>query len=131
MQQQLQCEYPTSIDLAAALLRAWMCGDLSRVRAELTRSLDCGACEDAAETERRLLLHAVSSRLQTCPDIFAPQRQDPALDLCINLLVHLAQRESAEIEDSYCPSESYESHGNRSTYTVRQPIRLVTRTRGR
>jgi hypothetical protein len=86
-------EHPTSSVLAAALLRAWICGDVGRVKTELKRSfVDCPSTEQGIEMEHRLLLRAIVARMQGFSDWFAPRRTDPALDLCIDLLIHLAKR---------------------------------------
>lgn len=82
-------ENPASLDLAAALLRAWIDGDAERLKTELAHNLDsAGFTEEGAE-----LLGAIVARMRGCRDLFAPRRQDPALDLCIDLLSHLVNRD--------------------------------------
>jgi len=80
-----------STSLAEALLRAWIIGDAEKVNVELRRS---GYVEtdfdEGEEAERIQLLKAVVQRMQTCPDLFAPRAADPGLDLCVDLLAHLA-----------------------------------------
>jgi len=82
---------PLSTSLAEALLRAWIIGDPDRVHQELVRT---GFLEpeidDSEEAERIQLLKAIVQRMQNCPDLFAPRSTDPGLDLCVDLLAHLA-----------------------------------------
>ena len=85
--------HPLSVSLAEALLRAWILGDPRKVSAELERSgIVEPDLEEGPEAERMQLLKAVARRMQTCPDLFAPPSTDPALDLCVDLLAHLAGR---------------------------------------
>ena len=80
-----------SVSLAEALLRAWILGDARKVNAELERSGFVEAeLEQGQEAERMQVLKAIAERMQTCPDVFAPPSTDPALDLCVDLLAHLA-----------------------------------------
>ncbi len=87
----LHSSHPLSVSLAEALLRAWILGDPRKVSAELERS---GFVEpdvdEGQEAERMQLLKAIAQRMRTCPDLFAPRSTDPALDLCVDLLAHLA-----------------------------------------
>jgi hypothetical protein len=93
-----QQELPAPDVLAAALLRTWICGDAGRLKTELSRSLDCTASmEHGLEGERCLLLRTVVIRIQGCSDWFAPRRADPALDLCIDLLIHLAKSDRPRV----------------------------------
>ncbi len=87
----LYSPHPLSISLAGALLSAWILGDARKVSAELDRSLfaESGAL-DGQEAERMQLIKAIAQRMQTCPDLFAAPSTDPALDLCVDLLAHLA-----------------------------------------
>jgi hypothetical protein len=61
------------------------------VSAELRRS---GYIEpdtdEGEEAERIQLLKAIAQRMQHCPNLFAPRSTDPGLDLCVDLLAHLA-----------------------------------------
>jgi hypothetical protein len=83
--------HPLSVSLAEALLGAWILGDARRVSAELERSEVVEPdIEEGEEAERIQLLKAIAERMQTCPDVFAPPSTDPALDLCVDLLAHLA-----------------------------------------
>jgi len=94
MSQTEQPEHPASSVLAAALLRAWIGGDAGRVKTALNQGFDCAASgEHGVEGERRLLLRTIITRMQGCPNWFARRSEDPALDLCIDLLVHLAKRD--------------------------------------
>jgi hypothetical protein len=80
-----------SVSLAEALLGAWILGDARKVSAELKRSgFAEPEIEEGHEAERIQLLKAIAQRMQTCPDLFAPPSTDPALDLCVDLLAHLA-----------------------------------------
>jgi hypothetical protein len=82
---------PLSISLAGALLSAWILGDARKVSAELDRSLLTEpVILDGQEAERMQLVKAIAQRMRTCPDLFAAPSTDPALDLCVDLLAHLA-----------------------------------------
>ena len=82
---------PLSTSLAEALLRAWIIGDAEKVHSELQRSGFVEPdYEEGEEAERIQLLKAVAQRMQHCPDLFAPRATDPGLDLCVDLLAHLA-----------------------------------------
>jgi hypothetical protein len=76
---------------AQSLLRAWVCGDLPRLRAELDRStfLPC-APDSHSESEQLELLKSVASQMRNCRDLYAERSMDPQLGLCVDLLVHLA-----------------------------------------
>jgi len=76
--------------LAEALLRAWVCGDISRLETELRRSESVLEDEDGEEGERFQLLKAVAVRMRTCPDVFVTRAVDPRLHMCLRLLAHLA-----------------------------------------
>ncbi|HMD70291.1 MAG TPA: hypothetical protein VKF41_03055 [Bryobacteraceae bacterium] len=83
--------HPLSVSLAEALLGAWILGDVRKVSAELERSEVVDPdLEEGEEAERIQLLKAIAQRMQTCPNLFAPPSTDPALDLCVDLLAHLA-----------------------------------------
>jgi hypothetical protein len=87
----LYSPHPLSISLAGALLSAWILGDARKVTAELDRSLIAQpVIPDGQEAERMQLVKAIAQRMQTCPDLFAAPFTDPALDLCVDLLAHLA-----------------------------------------
>lgn len=91
----LRQQNPTSAELAAAVLRAWIGGNAARIEAELSRSLNLPfGITDAIEEEHRALLRAVARRMQDCTNLFAPRHQDPALDLCVNLLFHMVERDT-------------------------------------
>jgi hypothetical protein len=83
--------HPLSVSLAESLLGAWILGDARRVSAELERSEVLEPdIEEGEEAERIQLVKAIAQRMQTCPNLFAPPSTDPALDLCVDLLAHLA-----------------------------------------
>lgn len=91
MRTSVQHLQPLSTSLAEALLRAWIVGDPGKVSAELERSGFVEPdIEEGEEAERIQLLKAIAQRMQTCPDLFAPRSTDPGLDLCVDLLAHLA-----------------------------------------
>ena len=84
---------PLSTSLAEALLRAWILGDTRKVSAELERSSFVETeFEEGQEAERIQLLKAIAQRMRTSPDLYAPPTMDPGLDLCVDLLAHLACR---------------------------------------
>jgi len=82
-----------STSLAESLLRAWIIGDAEKVHTELRRSgfVETDP-EGSEESERIQLFKAVAQRMEHCPDLFAPRTADPGLDLCVDLLAHLAGR---------------------------------------
>jgi hypothetical protein len=76
---------------AQSLLRAWVCGDLTRLRAELDRSTFIPATSEShPECEQLELLKSVASQMRNCRDLYAERSADPQLGLCVDLLVHLA-----------------------------------------
>jgi hypothetical protein len=76
---------------AQSLLRAWVCGDLPRLRAELDRSTFIPIISDAhPECEQLELLKSVAGQMRNCRDLYAERSSDPQLGLCVDLLVHLA-----------------------------------------
>jgi len=76
---------------AQSLLRAWVCGDLPRLRAELDRSTFLFPISDThAESEQLELLKSVAGQMRNCRDLYAERSSDPQLGLCVDLLVHLA-----------------------------------------
>lgn len=91
MQTFVNPNHPLSVSLAEALLGAWILGDARKIGVELERNRFVEAeLEEGEEAERIQLLKAIAERMQTCPDLFAPPSTDPALDLCVDLLAHLA-----------------------------------------
>jgi hypothetical protein len=87
-------ESPTAssaVRQAQSLLRAWVCGDLRRLRAELDRSTFIAATSAShSECEQLELLKSVASQMRNCRDLYAERSTDPQLGLCVDLLVHLA-----------------------------------------
>jgi hypothetical protein len=84
---------PTSLAVrqAQSLLRAWVCGDLPRLRAELDRSTFLFPNTDThPDYEQLELLKSVASQMRNCRDLYAERSSDPQLGLCVDLLVHLA-----------------------------------------
>ena len=80
-----------AVSRAQSLLRAWVCGDLNQLEAELDRSALAFDFSDAhPECERLGLLKSVACQMRTCPDLYAERSADPRLGLCVDLLVHLA-----------------------------------------
>src|ERR1022692_211934 len=76
---------------AQSLLRAWVCGDLPRLRAELDRSTFISTTADShPDCEQLELLKSVASQMRNCRDLYAERSTDPQLGLCVDLLVHLA-----------------------------------------
>ena len=89
---------PASARHAEAILRAWICGDLPRLRLELesTRQLgNSGAIWDRGD-ERLELLSAVANNMIACNDLSASTDANPQMRLCVNLLAHLAAKTSHE-----------------------------------
>jgi len=80
-----------SIDLAGALLRAWVRGDRLAFEAELDRSSRIPPDhQDTGEAERLQMLSAIAIRLKACDDPFLPDSVDLGVGVCVNLLSHLA-----------------------------------------
>ena len=80
-----------AVTQAQALLRAWVCGDLPRLHAELERSTFVPLAADGhPECERLELLKSVAIQMRSCPDLYAERTSDPQLGLCVDLLMHLA-----------------------------------------
>jgi len=80
-----------SIELAGALLRAWVNGDRPALDVELDRS--CFVPSDAPDTgeaERLQMLNAIALRMKASNDPFAAATTDVGIGVCVNLLSHLA-----------------------------------------
>jgi len=76
---------------AQDLLRAWVCGDLPRLLAELDRSTFIPLSADGRrESEQLELLKSVACQMRCSPDLYAERSTDPRLGLCVDLLMHLA-----------------------------------------
>lgn len=75
---------------AQALLRAWVCGDLARLQAELDRSTFFTPADGHPDSEQLELLQSVACRMRGCRDLYAERTTDPQLGLCVDLLMHLA-----------------------------------------
>jgi hypothetical protein len=76
---------------AQELLRAWVCGDLPRLHAELDRSSFLSlAAEGHPDSEQLELLKSVAGHMKCCRNLYAERTKDPQLGLCVDLLMHLA-----------------------------------------
>ena len=85
------CPPSLAVRQAQSLLRAWVCGDLPRLRAELDRSTFVLSPSDShPECEQLELLKSVAGQMRNCRDLYAERSSDPQLGLCVDLLVHLA-----------------------------------------
>ena len=85
---------PLSARHAEAILRAWICGDLPRLRQELesSRELGCSGSAKGRPDERLDLLSAIAHSMMACDDLSAPTESNPQMRLCVNLLAHLAAK---------------------------------------
>ena len=85
---------PASARHAEAILRAWICGDLARLRDELESSRQLGNSEvtPGGPDERLELLSAVANNMMACEDLSASTRSHPQIRLCVSLLAHLAAK---------------------------------------
>jgi len=116
-----------SIELAGALLRAWVKGDRPALDAELDRSSQTtnGAC-DSEEDERLQMLNAIAVRMKGCVDPFASGATDVGISVCLKLLSHLAgasaPRRSTPEWSSARPVTRFEMPGSFHS----QPVRLGT-----
>ena len=82
---------PASAGMAESMLRAWIRGDNTALLTEVDRTLAFSApAADSGEEERMHLLSAVARCIQTKPDRLAASQDDPGLQVCVNLLLHLA-----------------------------------------
>jgi hypothetical protein len=77
---------------AGNILRAWVCRDEAALQKEFAKGLDlCSAPHVLPLEEENLeLLKAVVARLNECPAVLNAEPADPAVRLCISLLMHLA-----------------------------------------
>ena len=85
--------HPPSLAVRQAqeLLRAWVCGDLPRLREELDRSTFLSlTSEGQPDGEQLELLRSVAVHMKSCRDLYAERQADPQLGLCVDLLMHLA-----------------------------------------
>ena len=80
-----------SIELAGALLRAWVKGDRPALDVELDRSSRTApeVC-DSGEAERLQMLNAIAERMKDCADPFTSGTADVGISVCLKLLSHLA-----------------------------------------
>jgi len=82
---------PTISHLAGSLLRAWVRADRNQLLTELDKSALASLCiQNECEEERLELLQTIAARMRSCPSLLASRSEDPGLDLCVDLLVHLA-----------------------------------------
>lgn len=90
-----QPEQVDSIELAGALLRAWVKGDRPAFQVELDRSSRIAPdLLDTGESERLQMLNAIAMRIKCCADPFAWRSADPGIDVCVNLLSHLSRTQA-------------------------------------
>ena len=82
--------HSASVDLAEALLRAWIRGDRLELENEIHHASTAREPANGAEDEKLELLKSVAERMLLLPNLFASRDADPQLDLCLDLLVHLA-----------------------------------------
>jgi hypothetical protein len=89
---------PASARYAEAILRAWICGDLPRLRQELesSRQLGCSAVTTDRPDERLDLLSAIANSMMACEDLSASTESNSQIRLCVNLLAHLATKHRFE-----------------------------------
>lgn len=86
-----QPEQVASIELAGALLRAWVRGDRPALAAELDRSSRTPTeQQDAGEEERLEMLAAIAARMKAYRDPFATGDRDAGIGVCLKMLSHLA-----------------------------------------
>jgi hypothetical protein len=79
------------VQQAHSLLRAWVCGEMSRLEAELDRSVFISLSgEGDPQDEHLALLKSIAFQMKSCQNLFAERTSDPQLGLCVDLLVHLA-----------------------------------------
>jgi hypothetical protein len=80
-----------SIELAGALLRAWLRRDRRAFDAEVDRSSRTSQQhDDAGEAERLQIISVIADRLKSCDDPFSQGDSDLGMDVCARLLSHLA-----------------------------------------
>lgn len=92
MERSHQSEPVASVQLAKALLGAWLGGESAELNRELDRSAHTAIDHCAAEEEERIqLLQSIAVRMRSYGDLVADEPMDPALVLCVDLLLHLAQ----------------------------------------
>ena len=89
---------PASAQHAEAILRAWICGDVPRLRQELevTRQLGSSGLTQGWPDERLELLSAIASSMSACEDLSAATESNPQVRLCVSLLAHLAAKHRCE-----------------------------------
>ena len=89
------CPPPASARHAEAILRAWICGDVPRLRHELESSCQVGYSNSVARSgsdERMELLSAIANRMMACDDLANSTESNPQIRLCVSLLAHLAAK---------------------------------------
>ena len=89
---------PVSARHAEAILRAWICGDLPRLRQQLesSRRLGCSAVTTDRLDERLDLLLAIANSMMACEDLSASTESNAQIRLCVSLLAHLAAKHKFE-----------------------------------
>jgi hypothetical protein len=82
---------PASAGMAESMLRALIRGDKTALLTQADRMLAFSApAVDSAEEERMHLLSAVARSIQTKPDRLQSPHDDPGIQVCVDLLLHLA-----------------------------------------
>jgi hypothetical protein len=89
---------PASARHAEAILRAWICGDVARLRQELevSRQLGGPGVTRGWPDERLEVLSAIANSMMACEDLSASTESNPQLRLCVSLLAHLAAKHKCE-----------------------------------
>lgn len=82
---------PVSAGMAEAMLRALIRGDTAALLLQADRMLASSSpADDSAEEERMHLLNAVAMCIRTRPDRLQAPQDDLGIQVCIDLLLHLA-----------------------------------------
>lgn len=82
---------------ANKILRAWINQDQAALREECQRGMGLDCCDELSslEEEQMELLQALMEGLQQTQPLFDGEAPHPAVDACVDLLMHLADREPA------------------------------------
>jgi hypothetical protein len=120
-----------SIELAGALLRAWVRGDRPALAVELDRSSRTPTDrQDTGEEERLQMLGAIAARMKAYPDPLAASGRDLEIGVCVKLLSHLADPTmQGQANPSYSRSVNDDDVAHHSRYAVRAPARCRDESR--